>query len=181
MRKRFIDEPKVEMAKWMARRYFCNISDCIKLMLPPGTGSKNEEKRVKEKSINSVKLLKNEIEINEDIDSKILKSEKQIKVLKFLIDNDDVLINDLETLTDVSRAIIKTLEKNGYVEIYEKQIERNPFLHKIIEKNSKLNLTDEQQNAYNMVENAIDDYMNSEFLLFGVTGSRKNRSIFAVN
>ena len=112
------------------------------------------------------------IKINEDIDSKVLKSEKQIKVLKFLLDNDDVLISDLETLTEVSKAIIKTLEKNGYVEIYEKQVERNPFLHKVYEKNTNLKLTEEQQHAYEMVENAIDDYMNSEFLLYGVTGSR---------
>ena len=171
--KDFIDTPKVELAKWMAHRYFCNISDCIKLMLPPGTGTKEVQKRVKEKSLNSVRLLKNEIQINEDIENKILKSEKQIKVLKFLLDNDDVLITDLEDLTEVSKAIIKTLEKNGYVEIYEKQIERNPFLHKVIQRNTNLNLTDEQQHAYNMVENAIDDYMNSEFLLYGVTGSGK--------
>ena len=171
--KDFIDTPKVELAKWMAHRYFCNISDCIKLMLPPGTGTKEVKKRVKEKSLNSVRLLKNEIQINEDIENKILKSEKQIKVLKFLLDNDDVLITDLEALTEVSKAIIKTLEKNGYVEIYEKQIERNPFLHKVIQRNTNLNLTDEQQHAYNMVENAIYDYMNSEFLLYGVTGSGK--------
>ena len=171
--KDFIDTPKVELAKWMAHRYFCNISDCIKLMLPPGTGTKEVKKRVKEKSLNSVRLLKNEIQINEDIENKILKSEKQIKVLKFLLDNDDVLITDLEALTEVSKAIIKTLEKNGYVEIYEKQIERNPFLHKVIQRNTNLNLTDEQQHAYSMVENAIDDYMNSEFLLYGVTGSGK--------
>ena len=171
--KDFIDEPKVEMAKWMARRYFCNVSDCIKLMLPPGTGTKNMQKRVKEKSLNSVRLLKNQLQIDEDIENKILKSEKQIKVLRFLIDNDDVLITDLEVITEVSKAIIKTLEKNGYVEIYEKQIERNPFLHKVVEKNVSLSLTEEQQYAYNMVENAIEDYMNSEFLLYGVTGSGK--------
>lgn len=172
--KDFIDEPKIELAKWMARRYFCNVSDCIKLMLPPGTGTKDVTKRVKEKSLNSVRLLKNELEINEDIECKVLKSEKQIKVLEFLLDNDDVLISDLEAITEVSRAIIKTLEKNGYVEIYEKQVERNPFLHKVIEKSGKLNFTDEQQHAYEMVETAIDDYMNSEFLLYGVTRIRKN-------
>ena len=167
--KDFIDEPKIELAKWMANRYFCNVSDCIKLMLPPGTGTKDVSKRVKEKSLNSVRLLKNESEINEDIECKVLKSEKQIKVLKFLLDNNDVLLSDLELITEVSKAIIKTLEKNGYVEIYEKQVERNPFLHKVVEKNTKLNLTEEQKHAYEMVENAIDDYMNSEFLLFGVT------------
>ena len=172
--KDFIDEPKIELAKWMAHRYFCNVSDCIKLMLPPGTGTKELQKRVKEKTLKSVRLLKNEIQIEEDIQNKVLKLEKQIKLLKFLIDNDDVLLCELEELTEVSKAIIKTLEKNGYVEIYEKQVERNPFLHKVVEKNTNLNLTEEQQYAYNMVENAIDDYMNSEFLLFGVTGSRKN-------
>ena len=171
--KDFVDEPRVEMAKWMAHRYFCNVSDCIKLMLPPGTGTKDVEKRIKEKSLNCVKLLKNKEEIENDISKKILKSEKQIKVLNFLLDNDDVLLTDLETITEVSKAIIKTLEKNGYVEIYEKRIERNPFLHKVIKRNTNLKLTEEQQYAYNMVENAIDDYMNSEFLLYGVTGSGK--------
>lgn len=179
--KDFIDEPKVEMAKWMARRYFCNISDCIKLMLPPGTGSKDSAKRVKEKFLNYVRLLKSEDEIDSLIETKELKSEKQIKVLKFLVNNNDIFISDLEMLTEVSKSIIKTLEKNGYLEIYEKQVDRNPFLHKVINKNTKLNLTEEQQHAYEMVENAIDDYMNSEFLLFGVTGSRKDRSILTIN
>ena len=171
--KDFIDEPKVEMAKWMANRYFCNVSDCIKLMLPPGTGTKEVSKRVKEKSLNSVKLVKTEGEIIDDIENKILKSEKQIKLLKFMLENDDLLLTDIPVLTDVSTAIVKTLEKNGYVEIYEKQIERNPFLHKVVEQTKSLKLTKEQKHAYEMVENAIDDYMNSEFLLFGVTGSGK--------
>ena len=171
--KDFIDSPKVEMAKWMANRYFCNVSDCIKLMLPPGTGTKEVSKRVKEKTLNSVKLVKTVDEIEEDIDNKTLKSEKQIKLLRFLLNNDDVLLTDIPVLTDVSTAIVKTLEKNGYVEIYEKQIERNPFLHKVVEQTKNLKLTKEQKHAYEMVENAIDDYMNSEFLLFGVTGSGK--------
>ena len=171
--KDFIDSPKVEMAKWMAKRYFCNVSDCIKLMLPPGTGTKEVSKRVKEKTLNSVKLVKTAEEIEEDIENKILKSEKQIKLLKFMLENDDLLLTDIPVLTDVSTAIVKTLEKNGYVEIYEKQIERNPFLHKVVEQTKSLKLTKEQKHAYEMVENAIDDYMNSEFLLFGVTGSGK--------
>ena len=115
--KDFIDEPKVEMAKWMANRYFCNVSDCIKLMLPPGTGTKELSKRVKEKSLNSVKLVKTEDEINEDIENKILKSEKQIKLLKFMLENDDILLTDIPALTEVSTAIVRTLEKNGYVKI----------------------------------------------------------------
>lgn len=31
----FIGEKEIDIAKWMAKRYFCNISDCLKLMMPP--------------------------------------------------------------------------------------------------------------------------------------------------
>ena len=30
-----INEEYIELAKWMAKRYICNLSDCLKLMLPP--------------------------------------------------------------------------------------------------------------------------------------------------
>ena len=30
-----LPKEKIELAKLMARKYFCNVSDCIKLMLPP--------------------------------------------------------------------------------------------------------------------------------------------------
>ena len=48
---KYIDDNRILLAKWMAKRYFCNVSDCIKLMLPPGTTSKAIENRVKEKMV----------------------------------------------------------------------------------------------------------------------------------
>ena len=53
-----LTKENIELAKLMARRYFCNISDCIKLMLPPGTSSKNFENRIKDKTLNFVYLNK---------------------------------------------------------------------------------------------------------------------------
>ena len=44
-----LTETNIILAKLMARKYFCNISDCIKLMLPPGTGGKELSNRAKEK------------------------------------------------------------------------------------------------------------------------------------
>ena len=176
-----LNEQKVELAKWLAKRYFCNLSDAIKLMLPPGTTSKILENRIKEKTGNFVILKKSEDEIEFEIETGKLKSEKQIRLLRFLINNDDTYISDLEAFTEVSKSIMKTLEKNGYIEIYEKQIERNPFINKEIEPTTKLKLTEEQQIAYDKIEEAIDDKMNAQYLIFGVTGSRKNRNISATN
>jgi len=178
----FIEKENIELADWMAKRYFCNISDCIKLMLPPGTKTKIIENRIKEKTAKFVDLSMDADEINERIEAGLIKSEKHIRILKFLIENGETNITELEMFTDIPRSIIKTLEKNSYVEIKEKQIERNPFIHKVIpDKTANLKFTEEQQKAYNAIETAIDDKMNSEFLIFGVTGSRKNRNIFTSN
>ena len=176
-----LDEGKINLAKWMSRRYFCNISDCLKLMLPPGTTSKIISNRVKEKNLNFVILKKDIDEIENDIEIGKIKSGKQIRTLRFVIENGDVLVSDLEMFADTTRSVVYTLCKNGYLEIIEKQVERNPFENKNIDRDYKLKLTDEQQNAYNIICDSMDDMLFSEFLIFGVTGSRKNRDLFAIN
>ena len=168
-----ISEDNIELAKWIAKRYFCNISDAIKMMLPPGTSTKVMENRVKEKNLNFVYLKKDIDEIELAIEKKIIKSEKHVRVLRFLGENDGVLTTDLEAFCDVSRSIINTLEKNGYIEIIEKQVERNPFLHKVIKQDSNLVFTSEQQNAYDEIAYTIDNNIFKEFLIYGVTGSGK--------
>ena len=126
-----LTEFKINLAKLMSRKYFCNISECIKLMLPPGTASKEISDRVKEKKQNFIYLNKKKEEIEYDIENKVLKSEKQIRVLKFLYENEGIYKSDLESIVDVSSAILKTLEKNGYIKILEEAVRRNPFIKKI--------------------------------------------------
>ena len=172
-----LNEENINLAKLMARRYFCNISDCIKLMLPPGAGSKNFEGRVKDKTANFVYLKKDIDEIEFLIETEKLKSEKQIRILKFLEENEGIYITDLEMITDTSHAIIKTLEKNGYIEIVEQKVERNPFKDRNIKRDKKLKLTEEQQEAFDRIKES----KFNEFLIYGVTGSRKNRNIFTTN
>ena len=171
--KDFIDEPKVKLAEWMAKRYFCNVSECIKLMLPPGTGTNNLENRAKEKTVRFIRLKKDSNQIEFDISEKKIKSDKQIRALRMLSKIGEIPSKELENLAEISSAILKTLEKNGYIEFFDNTVERNPFIHKVVNETKNLQLTDEQKKAYIAVEDAIDDMMNSEFLLFGITGSGK--------
>ena len=168
-----LSDKQIELAKWMAKRYFCNISDCIKLMQTPGTRTKNKEKRVQDKIINTIYLKKEYSEIEFEIETNQIKSEKQIKILKFIKDNEGATIPEIEMFTNCSRAIINTLIKNGYLEIIETKIARNPLASKKIERTNKLNLTEEQEKAYEKVEKAIEEKRYEQFLLFGVTGSGK--------
>lgn len=171
--KESLTENNIILAKLMARKYFCNISDCIKLMLPPGTGGKEMTNRTKEKVGNFVYLKKDSDEINFDIENGKIKSEKHIRVLKFLMENDGIYISDLEILTDVNRSIFKTIEKNGYIETIEKQIERNPFIHKNIERDLPKELNEEQRRCFDSINFCIKNNEFSKHLIYGITGSGK--------
>ena len=168
-----LTDKQIELAKWMAKKYFCNISDCIKLMQTPGTRTKNKEKRIQDKKINTIFLKKSVEEIDFEIECGKIKSENQIKIINFIKDNEGVTIPEIEIFTNCSRAIVNTLIKNGYLEVVEKKIERDPLANKKIEKTSKLNLTEEQKIAYNKIEQAIENRKYESFLLYGVTGSGK--------
>ena len=168
-----LTDKQIALAKWMAKRYFCNVSDCIKLMLTPGTRNKNKEKRIQDKKINTVFLKKNIEEIELEIQNEKIKSDKQKRILNFIKDNEGATIPDIEMFTDCSRAIVNTLIKNGYLEIVEKKIERNPLLGRDCEKSHKLQLTEEQEEAFKSVEKAINEEKYKQFLLYGVTGSGK--------
>ncbi len=176
-----ISKENIELARWMAKRYFCNMADAIKMMLPPGTSTKIIANRIKEKNLNFVYLKKDIEEIEQAIEEKKIKSEKHIRTLRFLEENDGILTTDLEAFCDVSRAIMNTLEKNGYIEMIPKQVERNPFLHKVIKQDKKLVLTEEQKNAYETIKQAMEKQEFEEFLIYGVTGSRKNRNLFTTH
>ena len=71
----YLDENKIKLAELMAKRYFCNISDCVKLMLPPGNVKKGTKERVKEYKTDEEKILTDEQqcafnEINNSIERK---------------------------------------------------------------------------------------------------------------
>ena len=166
-----ISAEKIELARWMARKYFCNVSECIKLMLPPGQRNKNIENRVTEKKTNFVYLNIDENNANEIIEN--LRGEKQKKALKFIIKNPGFTITEIMELTEVSRETINSLIKKEIIKIEEKRIQRDPLANKKIAKNLNLKLTDEQQYAYNQISNAMNQEEFKEFLIYGVTGSGK--------
>lgn len=168
-----LTENNIVLAKLMARKYFCNISDCIKLMLPPGTGVKSVSDRMKEKKGNFVYLSKDIEEIEILIEEKQIKSDKHIKVLRFLAKNNGIYISDLEAITQVSKSIFKTLEKKGYLAIREHQIERNPFINKTIKPDEAKKLNEEQQRCFDAINFCVQNEEFSKHLIYGITGSGK--------
>ena len=166
-----IADDYLDLAKFMAHRYFCNIADCLRLMLPPGRTNKNVDNRIKEKKINCISLAKSREEIEEAIENKTIKSQKQIDVLEFLLDNDNSSMQDIELFTDATSAVVTALQKKGFIEKIPTKVERNPFIHKVAEKTTDYKLTEEQQLAFDEIKSNLNT--TNEYLVFGVTGSGK--------
>lgn len=164
-----LSEDKILLARWMARKYFCNVSECIKLMLTPGTKSKNLDERTKELKMNFIYLNVpfNEIKIDK------LRGEKQKKLIEFLKKNEGLTITEIEEITGISRATVNSLIKKEFLKIETKKIDRTPLTNKKVEENKKLELNEEQRIAYKKIKKSLDSNEFEEFLLYGVTGSGK--------
>ena len=122
------DDEKLNLAQWICKKYFCNLAEAIRLLVPPGTSTNIN--RVKEKTEKVVHLVL-------DADFSKIKSDKQRKVIDFLLDNINAPKVVLKELTDASDSILKTLEKNGYITMTDEQIFRNPFAYKNLNESSK--------------------------------------------
>ena len=82
---------------------------------------------------------------------------------------------------EVSRAVLNTLKKNGYIQIIEEKIQRNPFKNKKIKPDTKKILNSQQEICFKKISESIENNMFSNNLIYGITGSRKNRNLFTIN
>lgn len=160
-----LDKDKIDLARWMARKYYCNVSECIKLMLTPGSKSKNKDDRIQDKTLNFVYFA---IPYDEILKIK-LRGLKQIRLIEYLKDNQGLTIPEIEKNTGILRSTVNSLVDKNIIKIVNKKIDRNPLENKKVELEKKLKLNDEQEIAFNKVKKTIEENKFEEFLLYGVT------------
>lgn len=201
-----ISEEKLALAKIMSKRYFCNLSECIKLMLNPKTNTKNIDNIMKNKMKNIVVLAENYKEILES--TKLNEGQKEIvsylerlnenlgkSIIKNNSKNNTIELKDLNEKFSTSRVSllirkgilkkefeeVKFEEYNFWDEELEEEEKRAKESEEKAGKKKEIVLNEEQQEVYDKFKSIIDEELFSEELLYGVTGSRKNRDIFKNN
>ncbi len=104
-------------------------------------------------------------------------NEQQEKVIKVLFDSPDpVAFTQLAETAGVSASVIRTLEKRGFVEVFAREVRRNPLAHLKNHRNgdsAEQTLTAKQQSALNRITEKLGEDKYAAFLLHGVTGSGK--------
>lgn len=156
-----LDEERIKLALWLKERCFCTTYDCLKQMLPRRYGD------IKDKSLKMVRL---KVENEEELSAV---TPKQRIVCDLLLDVGAAEVNEVCEFCSVGQGVLKTLEKHGIVEFYQKEIYRNPYKDKKAVDQKKIILSNEQQIAFDTYKSMLDSY--GVGLLFGVTGSGKTQ------
>ncbi len=156
-----LSEEMVQLALWLKERCFCTTYDCLKQMLPKGygkIGSKNER---------MVRL------VCEDEERLSALTKKQRTVAELLLDVGTAGFNEICEFCSVGAAVIKNLEKNDIVEIYKKEIYRNPYHSDNRAERDNIVLSKQQKRAYETFSALKEN--GGAGLLYGVTGSGKTQ------
>lgn len=156
----------IELAHEIARHYACPLGRTLKAVLPQPVRLARGLRRVRYVSLKRPKA--------EILESTGRISKQRSAILEILSAADGPMAaNELVEKAGVSAALIRTLSKDGWIEIIEQKEmprshEPSPELFE-----PEFSLTPEQQEALSAIEQRIKESAFSTTLLFGVSGSGK--------
>lgn len=156
-----------------------NIYSQIRSLVEEGCVSVIDEiegAKVKPKKVKYVRLAKDIKELYSALPELDRKSPKQVKLLLVLIkaNGKSVPVAELLHKTETSKAALDSLEKKGFVEIFEKEVDRKYKEH-YEEQHQEFVLTDQQKKVLDEISPNIRESVFQSYLLHGVTGSGKTQ------
>ena len=112
----------------------------------------------------------------EDAESKLgTLTAKQRSVLSLLIDIGSASVKEVCYFTGVTVAVVNTLCKKGYLELFDSEVYRKPKVTAESGLKPIPPLTEKQEKAFNYFASKLDEGKAGAGLLFGVTGSGKTQ------
>ncbi len=152
----------IELAKWMKRKYHCNLVDGLRQMIP----SQMRGGRVKEKQVAVASLCVEGEALQKAIDAN-LRAKKRLEVIEVLRDGP----KPVPLLNSIAPGAVKKLAEQGIVRIDEQVVMRTPY-KALGGETADPPLMAAQQEALELVKAALGG-SGGRFLLHGVTGSGK--------
>ncbi|WP_227429243.1 primosomal protein N' [Psychrobacter sp. I-STPA6b] len=157
-----LDEPMLNLARWLARYYHYPLGDVLAVMLP----TLIRQGKPLDLLIRHWRVLPNVTE--DDFHSNAKKQKQQFAMLK--LHGKNGASEDILLMEGMERPFLKRLEDNGLIEHY---FEQKPAPLPVSLAKLPLDLNDEQQVAVQQIHHACEQNQYQGFLLNGVTGSGK--------
>lgn len=181
----WFDKEMIATASWISQYYMCSLAEAMRLFVPGKTSIRRQAikdergkllyyeyaERLKEKTVIAYKI--NEAGCSA-LENNILgnRAKAQIAALEHLSRNEELLSVQELAEAGISSATMRTLQSKGFVETGLKRILRNSY-NRVQQPGETLQLTDEQQQAVSLINEAMEKRAPRTFLLQGITGSGK--------
>lgn len=162
-----VDKDMLDIIYIMKKQYICTYYDAISCVVP------QFEKKAKAKTVKVAYLAIDRQDALDRISGNTIRNIWQIKILKYLLDNDSAQVSDIIKFIGGGRSSINTLHKNGLVGYRDVQITRNPYNKKDIQMDKPKPPTPDQSSVLEKVKGLLDKGKYGEVLIHGVTGSGK--------
>ncbi len=158
----------LKMLDWIANYYCCDINVVMQAAIPMKFLKENIQNIQKEKFEKYIIYKK-----------KDGAKQRQLEILEKLENLEETTLIEFEKEVKTTRATILKLQENGFIEIIEKPIYRDPLnIFKNIEKDTFPKLSEEQEKAFKIISEKIDKKETMPILLNGITGSGKTEIYF---
>lgn len=164
---------QLQLAARMIKRYGCTYGDALRLMVPAAVSA------VGDKLVRFVELIDPAEAARRLEDGEIDRLGHQ-RVIELLLEYGAAPVPEVLHACQVSRAILKTLEKKELVRFFQQEVRRSGGLEPDYEQTADFPPTPAQQVAIEQISAALQASGDqptaaapSEFLLFGITGSGK--------
>ncbi len=146
----------------------------ISVMLKNGelVRNSNAQRKMGDATLKSVRPA-----VSRDILEDTTLTDKQREVAELVFDMGCVSVKEIIYFTGVTVSVVNTLKKRGLVEIFDKEVYRTPDYDALYSEKAKIELTEEQENAYSRLSDLYSSEKPAVSLLYGVTGSGKT-SVF---
>lgn len=161
-----LNEEMVHLALWLKERTFCTTYECLKTMLPRGAGEVSD-KTIRVASVRRT-LFDNENEIR--------LTAKQKSVVSLLEQTGEIPVAEVCTLTGVTASVLNALEKKKVIVMRDEVSYRVPYSHlQKTAQRKQIDLTWEQEKAFQRAQALLETGEAHTALLFGVTGAGKTQ------
>ncbi len=158
----------LKLMEWVANYYCCDINYVLQAAVPMKFLRQNSNNKQKTKTKKYV-IYK----------TKENAPKKHLRILEFLEKIKEEELIKFEKEVKTTRNTVKKLFENGYIDIVEKEVYRNPLsIFKNIEKDDFPELSYEQEKAFEKISERIDKKQADIILLNGITGSGKTEIYF---
>lgn len=106
-----------------------------------------------------------------------LKGERQIALLRYLMENGSAPMSILKQELKITAAQVKALSERGLITITQKELHRLPYQTDDEQPHREVSLTDEQASALEVITEDLNSGEPRAILLHGITGSGKTMVI----